>query len=122
MQRPSLEPRGARPARAGSGAIAVKYQNPYYLIARLREEAMAERAKKAHEADMSRQPIACPNCGGHAPGPWLIQWRAEHPRSRREACVLKRECLYATISADSDRKALWDGDESVLLTAPLVPR
>ena len=90
--------------------------NPYYLLARKRDEEMAERARKAHEEDMNRQPITCHNCGGHAPGPWLVQWRAEHPRSQREACRLKMWCLYTKLTDAAAREALWNGDESVLLS------
>lgn len=63
-------------------------------------------------------PVRCTNCGGYPPGPWLAQWRAEHPRSQRTSCRMKLRCLFPGFTV-TELEALWHGNVDTLLSAKL---
>ena len=63
-------------------------------------------------------PVRCTNCGGYPPGPWLVQWRAEHPRSQRTSCRMKLRCLFPGFTV-TELEALWHGNVDTLLSAKL---
>jgi hypothetical protein len=50
----------------------------------------------------------CHNCGGYPPGPWLKQWRIDHPRSQRTPCRMRMSCTYNGKWSPEQLRTAWD--------------
>jgi hypothetical protein len=63
----------------------------------------------------------CHNCGGYPPGPWLKQWRIDHPRSQRTPCRMRMSCTYNGKWSPEQLRTAWDYGPGEVHRPPACP-